>query len=95
MVFRLYELETNPGPQLGERAIISVLYFGLTGALDGWWTSGLDVNWTTGDGCSLLSVAMAGSGGGTLGVAGELLELGHDVNALGGYYGNALQAVSE
>ena len=87
-------LKSYTGPQLGERAIVSVLYFGLTGALDGW-TSGLDVNWTTGDGCPLLHVAVQGKDGGNLEVARKLLELGHDVNAQGGLYGNALQAASE
>ena len=81
-------------PQLGEKAIVSILYFGLTGVLDGWWTSGPDMNWTTSDGCPLLHIAIQGSDGGNLRVARKLLELGHGVNAQGGEYGNALQAAA-
>ena len=72
--------------------MVSILYFGLTGILVGWWTSGLDVNSTAGDRCPLLYLAIQGCDGGNLGVARKLLELGHNVNAEGG---NALQAAAQ
>ena len=74
-----------------ERAVISILYFGLTGVLDGWWSSELDVISTTNDGYPLLHAAIQGSDGGNLGVVRKLLELGHGANS----YGSALMTAAQ
>ena len=73
------------------RPAFAVILFGLTGILQGWWTFNLDINLQDDNDQSLLYVAGLN---GNLAAATELLDMGCDINARGGEYGNSLQATA-
>ena len=84
----LYRSELRPSTI----ASLAICMFGFYNVLPGWWELGFtNVEQRNAKGQSLIALAAVG---GSYAVVNRLLSKGADVNAQGGYYGNAFQAAS-